>query len=72
MNNVDKNFVYDLSQATTRRFQFISIMPPKDMEKEIKCIKEDLFKRVKNKLSLFNQRKILYDSRKYVCCFWFK
>ena len=58
MNNVDKNFVYDLSQAITRRFQFISIMPPKDMEKEIKCIKEDLFKRVKNKINCYSNKNI--------------
>ncbi len=28
MNNIDKNFVYDISQGLTRRFTFIEILPP--------------------------------------------
>ncbi len=44
MNNIDKNFVYDLSQALSRRFTFVLLSPPKkeNMTKELDVIKKQL------------------------------
>lgn len=58
MNNIDKNFVYDLSQAVTRRFQFISINPPKNIENEIKFIKSDLGDRIGYKIGKYSNNNI--------------
>jgi MoxR-like ATPase len=52
MNNIDKNFVSDISQGLSRRFTFITILPPeeKDFDEELKRIKEKAVKRVCSKL----------------------
>lgn len=54
MNNIDKNFVYDLSQAITRRFQFISLLPPNDVKKELEYVKKDIGNRINYKIKSFN------------------
>lgn len=58
MNNIDKNFVYDLSQAVTRRFQFISITPPKNIENEINVVKSDLGERIGYKIGKYSNNEI--------------
>ena len=58
MNNIDKNFVYDLSQAVTRRFQFINITPPKNIENELKFIKSDLGERIGYKIGRYSNNNI--------------
>lgn len=42
MNNIDKNYVYDLSHGLARRFTFINVLPPTEgnFETEVKNIKE--------------------------------
>jgi MoxR-like ATPase len=51
MNNIDKNFVYDLSQGLSRRFTFINVNPPKKsaFTDEIKNVKEIAKNKVINK-----------------------
>ncbi len=53
MNNVDKNFVFDLSHGLARRFSIISVLPPtiESVEKEIEKCKENLKKKIPNKIS---------------------
>ena len=52
MNNIDKNFVYDISQGLSRRFSFIEILPPEEeyFEEEIKNAKIQSQKRVSEKI----------------------
>lgn len=60
MNNVDKNYVYDLSQALSRRFSFVTLMPPKEesMPKELEVIKGSLHKRIMSKIEKFGDTTI--------------
>lgn len=55
MNNIDKNFVYDISQGLSRRFTFIEILPPEEeyFEKEVKNAKIQSQKRVSEKISVY-------------------
>ncbi|MBV1759460.1 MAG: AAA family ATPase [Dethiosulfatibacter sp.] len=52
MNNVDKNFVFDLSHGLARRFTIISILPPKieSMDIEIERCKDNLSKTLSSKI----------------------
>lgn len=49
INNIDKNFIFNLSQGLSRRFTFIDINPPSktNFDKEIKFIKT---KKIKDRL----------------------
>lgn len=60
MNNADKNYVYDLSQALSRRFSFITLMPPKadKMPKELEIIKKSLSSRIETKIEAIGDNKI--------------
>ena len=53
MNNIDKNFVYDISQGLSRRFTFIEILPPEEeyFDDEVKNAKIQAQKRVVEKVS---------------------
>jgi 5-methylcytosine-specific restriction enzyme B len=53
MNNIDKNFVFDLSQGLSRRFTFITINPPKykEFENEINKVKTIVTKKLNEKLN---------------------
>ena len=53
INNIDKNFVYDISQGLSRRFTFIEILPPEEeyFEEEVKNAKNQSQKRVSEKIS---------------------
>lgn len=53
MNNIDKNFVYDISQGLSRRFTFIEILPPEEeyFDEEVKNAKKQAQVRVTEKLS---------------------
>lgn len=55
MNNIDKNFVYDISQGLSRRFTFIEILPPDEeyFDEEIKNAKIQSQKRVSEKISAY-------------------
>lgn len=55
MNNIDKNFVYDISQGLSRRFTFIEILPPEEeyFEEEVKNAKSQSQKRVSEKISAY-------------------
>lgn len=55
MNNIDKNFVYDISQGLSRRFTFIEILPPEEeyFEEEVKNAKSQSQKRVREKISAY-------------------
>ena len=64
MNNIDKNFVFDISQGLSRRFTFITILPPNESDflKEIENAKRKAVQRVCDKLSDMkdiNEEKIL-------------
>lgn len=52
MNNVDKNYVFDLSHGLARRFTIISVLPPKieSMDTEIKNCKTNLSKELSRKI----------------------
>jgi 5-methylcytosine-specific restriction protein B len=54
MNNIDKNFVYDISQGLSRRFTFIEILPPEEefFDKEVANAKQKAEKRVREKVSM--------------------
>lgn len=56
MNNIDKNFVSDISRGLSRRFTFISLLPPLESEfnDELKYIKNKASKRVSFKLEKYN------------------
>lgn len=58
MNNIDKNFVYDLSQGLSRRFQFITIMPTENMESELGYVKSNIGDIIGNKITNFSNQKI--------------
>lgn len=60
MNNIDKNFVFDISQGLSRRFTFISIMPPTEehYDTEISNAKKLAAKRVINKLKSFDGKDV--------------
>ena len=53
MNNIDKNFVFDISQGLSRRFTFITILPPKESYflEEVENAKKKAAKRVYAKLN---------------------
>lgn len=55
MNNIDKNFVYDISQGLSRRFTFIEILPPEEeyFDDEVKNAKTQSQKRVREKISAY-------------------
>lgn len=59
MNNIDKNFVYDISQGLSRRFTFIEILPPEEeyFEEEVKNAKTQSQKRVREKISEYDSTK---------------
>lgn len=59
MNNIDKNFVYDISQGLSRRFTFIEILPPEEeyFEEEVKNAKTQSRKRVREKISEYDGTK---------------
>ena len=52
MNNIDKNFVFDISQGLSRRFTFIEILPPVEeyFDKEVANAKLQAQKRVMGKI----------------------
>lgn len=52
MNNIDKNFVFDISQGLSRRFTFIEILPPVEeyFDKEVVNAKLQAQKRVIGKI----------------------
>lgn len=56
MNNIDKNFVYDISQGLSRRFTFIEVLPPEEeyFEEEVKNAKSQSQKRVSEKISAYS------------------
>lgn len=56
MNNIDKNFVNNLSQGLSRRFAFITINPPKEnqFEDELKYVKENAIKNIINKSNIID------------------
>lgn len=60
MNNIDKNFVYDISQGLSRRFTFIEILPPEEehFEEEVKNAKIQSQKRIGEKISEYDGAKI--------------
>lgn len=60
MNNVDKNFVNDISHGLIRRFTTISVLPPdqKNMDKEIEQCKKVLQKSIPKRLNKFSGRVI--------------
>lgn len=59
MNNIDKNFVYDMSQGLTRRFTFIEILPPEEnfFDEELSIAKKQAHKRVEEKVSAYGSVK---------------
>lgn len=60
MNNIDKNFVYDISQGLSRRFTFIEILPPEEeyFDEEVKNAKSQSQKRVTEKISAYGGVKV--------------
>lgn len=63
MNNIDKNFVNDLSHGLARRFTIINVLPPdqKEMDKEVEQCKKVLQKSIPEKLNAFSGRDIDED-----------
>lgn len=55
MNNVDKNFVTDISQGLSRRFTFIDILPPEEnyFDKESENAKQNAKTRVTEKIKTY-------------------
>lgn len=60
MNNIDKNFVFDISQGLSRRFTFIEILPPEEefFDHEVENAKAQSQKRVSEKVSSYGKIKI--------------
>ncbi|RDY30133.1 AAA family ATPase [Lachnotalea glycerini] len=60
MNNIDKNYVFDISQGLSRRFTFINVLPPTEelFDNEIANAKKISKNRVINKLSYYSGTKI--------------
>lgn len=56
MNNVDRHFVNDMSSALTRRFNFISILPPsiEDFDDEMNVIINSLPDRIISKIEKYD------------------
>lgn len=63
MNNIDKNFVNDMSQGLSRRFTFIDIMPPQEIyfQNEAQNAKKLAKSRVIDKVKEFGQKTINDD-----------
>lgn len=72
MNNADKNFVNDLSQALSRRFSINTIMPPalNYIDEEIDIIKKGVKERIKYKISNMDDKKIdsIYSNSAFKKC----
>lgn len=66
MNNVDKNYVNDISQGLSRRFTFIDILPPEEKYFQIEAqnAKELAKKRVIDKIKVFGAETINNDYMK--------
>lgn len=60
MNNVDKQFVNDMSSALLRRFTFISILPPDitDFNEEMRVICDSLSSRIISKINKYGDENI--------------
>lgn len=60
MNNVDKQFINDMSSALIRRFTFISILPPAitDFSEEMQVIRDSLANRIVSKISKYETQDI--------------
>lgn len=60
MNNVDKNFVNDISQGLSRRFTFIDILPPEEkyFQTEAQNAKKLAKQRVTDKVKVFGEETI--------------
>jgi hypothetical protein len=60
MNNIDKNFVFDISQGLSRRFTFIEILPPEEeyFEDEVRNVKILSQKRVKEKVASYGDTSV--------------
>ena len=60
MNNIDKNFVFDISQGLSRRFTFINILPPQEenFTQEIENAKKRAINRVCGKLGNYGTEKV--------------
>lgn len=56
MNNIDKNYVSDISQGLSRRFTFITLLPPREesFSEELSYVKIKAMKRVCSKLGDYN------------------
>lgn len=63
MNNIDKNFVYDISQGLSRRFTFIEILPPEEefFENEVSNAKLQAQNRVSEKIERYGSLAIDKD-----------
>ncbi|MEY8257494.1 AAA family ATPase [Erysipelotrichaceae bacterium 66-17] len=63
MNNVDKNYVNDISQGLSRRFTFIDILPPEEdvFSEEVNNAKSIAKKRVKEKIGNFGTQEITIE-----------
>lgn len=68
MNNIDKNFVNDISQGLSRRFTFIDIMPPQEVyfQNEAKNAKKLAMIRVIDKIKEFGTE-IINKALYYFC-----
>lgn len=66
MNNIDKNYVNDISQGLSRRFTFIDILPPEEkyFQTEAQNAKELAKKRVIDKIKVFGTENIDDDYMK--------
>lgn len=66
MNNIDKNYVNDISQGLSRRFTFIDILPPEEkyFQTEAQNAKELAKKRVIDKIKVFGTENIDNDYMK--------
>lgn len=60
MNNVDKNYVFDLSRGLARRFTIVNVLPPGEdsFNDEIKNCKKILEKKLPKKIKNFGSAKI--------------
>ncbi len=60
MNNVDKNYVFDLSRGLARRFTIVNVLPPgqDSFNDEIKNCKKILEKKLPKKIKNFGSAKI--------------
>lgn len=68
MNNIDKNFVFDISQGLSRRFTFIEILPPVEeyFDKEVVNAKLQAQKRVIGKIGNYGSLTIDEDYFKMI------